>query len=222
MKHIADDNVLYVLQYLTVNLVGKGYVRHGYCLLPEKKRDRWADIVQKVNGRYVTKRGQSVFDLSRDQRARRKQMGLLNAIMVWWRCHLFIFATNGKDDVGLTGGEQLHTWPKVGPIIPAGKNFIYTIVRSSEGATLALTRGCFQDKLAYFEGLAQRAPLAWVQKEFALDDRLIPGYAGCNRQKKAIAKAIITSARRNGRQEFTKELFPITMRRPTVAADGDN
>lgn len=216
MKRISDGDVLYLLQYMVTNLVGRGYIFHCRTQLPEKKRDRWDDIASKVAGRYLTRAGESIFALSKDQRARRKKAGLLNAALLCWRDYLFILATSGRDDVGLFKGENMLRWPSARIRIPAAANFVYEIVQKDGRCTVALSKDCFQAKLAFFEDLAIHRPLEQVRAVFQEEEHLMPSYSGVFTQKRKLVKALVAAAKRAGRSDFSRELFLIDSRRRIV------
>ncbi len=219
MKRIADDNVLYLLQYLTANLIGRGYVWHCRTGLPERKIDRWPAIVGRINDKYRTPRGDPVFELSRDQRSRRKAGGRLNAALIWWRGFFWILSTAGRDDVGLFEGEHLEKWPRARLVVPAGRNFTYEIKAKPDGtATVGLTKDCFTAKVLHFQDLAKRAPADAVIATYAAEDRLIPAYAGCLAQKRRLVQSIIHAARSAGRTDITRAMLTITSTRPVVGA----
>lgn len=216
MKRIADDDVQYLLQYLTTNLVARGYHHHCLTTLPDKKRDRWPGIVQRLAEKYALKGKESIFSLSRDQRARRKAKGLLNAALVWWRDQVFILATEGRDDVGLHDHERLVRWPSARVQIAASKTYVYEVIQVDGRSTLTLSKRCLADKIAYFEDAARRLPVPALVESFGQFDRLVPSYAGCFRQKRKVASAIVLAARRAGRKDVTPNLFQISTRRRHV------
>lgn len=215
MKRFADDNALGLLQYLSANLVARGYVRHLHTRLPEGKAERWSTIMDKICKKYVNARGDAIFNLSRDQRARRKREGLLNAVLLSWRDNLYLLATDGRDDVGLLEGETLRPWPSSRIVVPASANFTYEILRRQGKTTVALTRDCFVAKIAFFEDHALHANLDEVLQAFSFDDRLIPAYAGCLTQKRKLVNQILRSARTAGKR-WDRDAFTITAKRPHV------
>ncbi len=201
--------------------MGTTSVYHCQTKLPEKKRTRWDDIASKVAGRYRTKAGESVFALSKDQRARRKKVGLLNAALLCWRDHLFILATSGRDDVGLFDGESMLRWPSARIRIGVSANFVYEIVQKDGRCTVVLSKDCFQAKKAFFEDMAVHKPLARVQAVFQEEEHLMPSYSGVFAQKRKLVKAIVAAAKRAGRSDFGRELFPIDSRRRIVCKMDD-
>jgi len=217
MKRIADQDIIYLLQYLTTNLVARGYVRHGLTVLPQKKHDTWESIVQRVAGKYRTRMGESIFDLSRDQKARRKQQGLLNAALVWWNDRLFILATAGSDDVGLLEGEPFAVWPHTRLRVDAGPGHVFEVIQKDGRATVALSKECSRDKQAYFEELAVHAPLARLQAAWEAEERLLPSYAGLFAQKRKIVRALVHAARQAGRKDVGRGRFVIGSKRRIAA-----
>lgn len=218
MKRIADQDVLYLLQYLTTNLVARGYVRHSLTILPPKKKDAWESIVKRVAGKYRTRRGESIFGLSRDKKARRKQQGLLNGALVWWRDRFFILATPGSDDVGLLQGESFALWPHMRLRVDAGPGHVFEIVQKDGRATVALGKNCFHAKQAYFAELAVHASFERLQTAWEVEDRLLPSYAGLFAQKRKIVRTMAQAARKAGRKNVRREQFRIVSRRPIVSA----
>ncbi|EPR43447.1 hypothetical protein dsx2_2298 [Desulfovibrio sp. X2] len=217
MKRIADQDVLYLLQYLTTNLVARGYVRHSLTILPHKKHDTWDGIIRRIADKYRTRRGESIFGLSRDQRARRKQQGLLNAALVWWHDRLFILATQGRDDVGLLDGERLAAWPQNRVRIDAGPGHVFEIVGKDGRATVGLSKDCFAAKRAYFEELAVHAPLERLAAAWETEERLLPSYAGLFAQKRKIVRALVHAARQAGRKDVGRDRFVIGSKRLIAA-----
>lgn len=209
MKRIMDDDVQFLLQYITINLIARGYTLHSLTLLPERKQDKWSNIVENLSLKYCTRRGESIFDLSRDQRARRKKNGLMNAALVWWRNQLYIVATNGRDETGLLENEKLTRWPSTRLQFPVSKTFVYEVVQNNGQATVALSKSCFQDKLSFFEDAAKKETVQNLCRLFSELNHLMPPYAGCVRQKIAISKRIVKAARTAGRHDVNASLFPV-------------
>ena len=216
MKHVADTDVLFLLQYICVNLMSRGYVYHSETVLPARKEEKWPKIMDKIQARYTVKAGKSVFQLSKDQRARRKKQGLLNAALVRWRDRFYLLATEGRDDVGLREHERLAKWPQVRLVIPAGLNFTYEIAQAGGKPTVILSKECYEGKKAYFEHLAKQQPLSAVQAAFAREERLMPSYKGIFLQKRHLVKAIARAGREAGKKEFRINAFVIHSKRPTI------
>lgn len=216
MKIIHDDDVLYILQYLTVNLVSRGYCHFKVVQVPEKKRHRTEEIAENICAKYQV-RERSLFDLSKYQRARRKQAGLLNGMMIVWRHHLYLLATPGRDDVGFSEKEEPLRFPhRRIPIDTGHDGFRYEIAMQNGKPTVVLAKQSFELQKIFFSEMAKRKEKQHLIKEFQRLDRLAPSYAGVFIQKRSIRTLALRTRKRSGYGDIAPSELVINPRRPKV------
>lgn len=194
----------------SVRLMSLGYYWHCLSIRPESKASKAAAIDAKLIERYPP------LELTKFQRARRKQKGLLNAQLVRFQRYQILFRTAGGDDCGLIAHENWQDVRHDRLVLPElWRGHCFAIYRVDGSITVALDKPHWQAVRAYFAGLAKaRVPLPLIQKQFAQLDLDLPAWRGLYRQKSALAKLLVSRVRQAG-QHCQIADFPVSsFRRP--------
>jgi len=178
------------VQYLSSS-IGMGYYYYQVVQYPLKKRDEWRKIDEKMMAR---------FDLvNRYKRARRKQKGWANFLLVRHEDRLYILMTDGEKppQVDLEG-ETFKDARKVPLRFKVG-NVLDLVISASQGKVeVHMPRDVFQDRKAFIVELAKagESALKKVRSDLYLLGG-IPGYAGINRQRKQLVSLAVKHLRQN-------------------------
>jgi len=181
-----------------------GYYLYGLTYYPEKKKDKWLKIDEKLLQKY------SIFTLSKYQRARRKRAGLINGRILRYKKWMVIQVTLGQDDVQIIKEENLVDIRKKTLIL---KNLYGTlsfrIGIKEKGFTVYLEKECWRDLKAYWhEKAAKATPIELIQ-EWKKFDQACPSWTGITSQKISLRKEVIERLKKRGIKNLNLDISPL-------------
>lgn len=178
-----------------VYLVGRGYYFHCVTELPEKKRDKWEQIDQKLIGKYSA-------DKSKWQRARQKGKKTANFYYLRWNNLSVLLHTLGSIESGSSYDDNFKDIrDKKGRLkIQISKLIGLEIFLGdckkggSRQVTVKLDKDTYTGFKAIFDDVAATKNVKYMVKEF---DKLngFPAWGGIIKQKRELARFIVNRAR---------------------------
>lgn len=179
----------------TVRLFGLGYYHYSLTLYPKQKETKWPGIDDKIVAKYP------LFDLDKYQRARRKKRGLLNAHFIRFNRFALMLRTTGADDCDLLTAEQWQDVRRSRLVLPGlWQDLDFAIVQPDGVFTVTLDKPCWHRVKDYYVQIAKsKVPVPLIVKEFERLDLALPSWRGLYRQKRALAKLLVTTLRQAGR-----------------------
>ena len=175
---------------MSVYLVSRGY--YWYCLTeyPEKKRDSWAKIDQKLIEKYDA-------DKSKFQRARQKQKyGMANFYFLRWESVSVIFHSKGKFSEKVTYNDTFYDIRKKPLKITISDNIEMVIYEENETTSVRLSRESYRGFKACLIDVCKLKEQKEIIKEFNKINGL-PAWRGIIEQKQLLASFTVREARKH-------------------------
>jgi hypothetical protein len=186
-----------------------GYVNYSLTIYPEKKKDTWGRIDQKILSKYP------IFTVSKYSRARRKKCHRLNAMMLRYDRFMVLQASKGTDETDILREERFED---------IGRQYLnlqnlhgtlsFRIGRKEGRFTVFLCKDYVRELEAYYTEAAVKSALPGLQAEFAGFNRTVPSWSGIYVQKKRLQRLIVQHARRSG-SKWSRDDFPISRMKKT-------
>ena len=181
-----------------------GYYLYALTIYPEKKRDKWHKIDEKLLKKYP------ILSLSKYQRARRKRASRLNARMLRYGPWMILQASGGKDDSGITAKENFVDIRKQKLILAnIYGNLSFRIGMKDGKFTVWLAKDFWRVLKAYWAEKASKEAPAELVKEWQKMDRACPSWAGVASQKVYLRKLILKKLRKRGIKGIIFEISPL-------------
>lgn len=172
-----------------VYLIGRGYYHYCIVTLPEKKRNRWQQIDQKIIAKYHT-------ETDKFRRSRRKVNGLANFHYLRWDSVAVILHTEGKVDENILVDDKFLDARSVPVILRISKLSVFRIYRYGGRWTINLARETYQGIKAELIELALCRNVKLMVYTF---DKLngYPPWAGIIAQKRQLAQLLCKEAKKH-------------------------
>jgi len=181
-----------------------GYHYYSLTIYPEKKREKWQSIDQKILSKYP------LLTLSKYQRTRRKRAGKLNAMMIRYDRYMLLQATSGKDDIGLKTKETLENIRKKSLILNnLYGTLCFRVGKKEKGYTVYFEKAYWRDLKAYWSEKASKATPEAVREEWQKMDQACPSWAGVASQKVRLRKLILEKCKKRGIKGLNLEISPL-------------
>ncbi len=181
-----------------------GYYFYSLTIYPEKKRDKWQKIDEKLIEKYP------ILSLSKYQRARRKRASLLNARIIRYGQFMLLQATSGKDDIGLKTEEAFEDIRKKSLVLSNLYGTLsFRIGKKEKGYTVYFEKAYWRDIKSYWAEKALKADIKQIEQEWKKMDQACPSWAGVVSQKVILRKLILEKCKKRGIKSPNLEISPL-------------
>ncbi|MBB6454397.1 hypothetical protein HNQ94_002879 [Salirhabdus euzebyi] len=205
-----------LLQYITNNLLGKGYYYWHCTELPVQKQDKWLKIDEKLMSKYET-------NIDKFKRHRRKAKGLANFVYIRWEQYAFIFHTEGT--VPDVYDDKFYDIRQEPLFLKVGELTTFVLQISGNGkVNVKLSSDTYQGLKAVIHNTAKRRNPVLLQNTFKMVNGL-PSYGPVLKQKRDLATFAIKQAEKNQirirneqgkKRKMNRKDFWIYTKKPTV------
>ncbi|MGU8412089.1 hypothetical protein ACV3M7_13945 [Clostridium perfringens] len=183
----------FMLQQI-VYLVSKGYIYYSVGEIPLNKASKARSIDQKIIDKYN-------MDLSKHQRARRKQKKLTNFYYLRWKNQFVILHTKGNVDESVIIDDEFFNIQEHSKgdkfKLTIGKELIVNIVLKNGKPTVVLDKSTYKDIKTELDELVKNKQIGKLYKRFSMLNS-IPAWSGIVEQKFLLQEEIYKSAKKYG------------------------
>lgn len=179
-----------LLQYVSKNLISRGYYYWHLTELPIHKQNKWGEIDKKLITKYQTNK-------TKFQRHRRKAKGEANFIYVRWGKLALIFHTEGAvpDDVDYS--DNFFDIRQSPIFLQVGDETTFVIELAGNGkAHIKLDKDTYQGLKACIFNTAKRQNPEILKRTFQIVNGF-PSYSGILKQKKMLRDYCVKQAKKN-------------------------
>lgn len=176
-----------LLQYISKNLVARGYYYWHLTELPSSKKNKWEVIDKKFIGKYKTNKNTR-------QRHYRKSKGQANFMYIRWQQYAFVFHTTGSVPDDVTYDDEFFDIRQTPLILKISDLTSFVIELAGNGkAHVKLSRETFLGFKAMLHNVAMRKNPKLLKDIFQMVNGF-PSHAGVLRQKKALREYAVKQA----------------------------